>query len=229
MTTYLKTPIFAITLTILIYSLAKYISKKTKLDIFNPIALSMIAIIYILQYTKVDYNTYNSGTSIITFFLGPATVALAIPLYKKINLLRQNFLPIFIGAFVGSLTGITSVVVLGRAFKLDKTVILSMIPKSTTSAIAMDISTAIGGHLALTIVFVMITGLVGNIFGPSIFKLFKINNKIARGISLGTASHVIGTSKAVELGEVEGGMSSLAIGIAGLVTVFLAPLIIKFI
>lgn len=225
---FISTPLFGIALTILIFSLAQYISKITKNPLFNPIALSIVAIIYILKSANIDYKTYNFGAKQITFFIGPATVALAIGLYKKIKLLAENFIAIILGILVGSFTGLVSVILLSKAFEIEDIIILSMIPKSTTSAIAMDIATSIGGTAALAITFVTATGILGNIIGPSIFKLFKINNKIAQGISMGTASHVVGTAKAIELGEVEGGMSSLAIGIAGLTTVLLVPLVLKY-
>lgn len=229
MITYLNTPIFGVALTILVFSIFQVLNKKTKLTILNPIILSIIAIIYFLNYFKIDYEVYSQGGSIISFFLGPATVVLAIPLYKKVKLLIENFLPIAIGIFVGSLTGAVSVILISKAFKIDKLIILSMIPKSTTSAIAMDLSQSLGGSPALAISFVILTGILGNIIGPSIFKIFKINNRVAKGIALGTSAHVVGTAKAVELGDVEGGMSSLAIGVAGLITVFLAPFILTLI
>ncbi len=229
MIAYLNTPIFGVALTILVFSIFAAINKKTKLTILNPIILSIIGIIYFLNYFKIDYEVYSQGGSIISLFLGPATVALAIPLYKKVKLLLENFLPIIIGIFIGSLTGIVSVILLSKAFKIDKVIILSMIPKSTTSAIAMDLSQSLGGSPALGIAIVIATGILGNIIEPSIFKIFKIKNRVAKGVALGTSAHVVGTAKAVELGDVEGGMSSLAIGVAGIITVFLAPFILTLI
>jgi|SRR5690625_2912166 len=226
---YVNTPLFGVGLTIIVFSIFNYLSKKIKLSLFNPIALSIISIIYILRYNNIDYELYNRGGSIISFFLGPATVVLAVPLYRRIKLLKDNFFPIMVGILAGSVTGIISVIFFCKFFKLDRLITLSMIPKSTTSAIAVDISRAIGGNPAITIALVTATGILGNIVGPLIFRIFRIDNQLAKGISLGTASHVVGTAKAMEIGETVGAMSSLAIGLAGLVTVFLAPLILKII
>ncbi|MGN9165411.1 LrgB family protein [Tissierellaceae bacterium HCP3S3_D8] len=228
MTQYLDTPLFGVAITIIAYSVSQYINKRFKTSILNPIALSIMAIVGFLIYNNIDYEVYNKGGNIIGFFLGPATVALAVPLYKKIELLKENLLPILVGIFVGSLAGIVSVILLSRVFKLEDILMLSLIPKSTTSAIAMDISTQIGGNSAIAIVFVIVTGIFGNILGPDLLRRFGIKDEIAKGISMGTASHVVGTAKAMEMGEKEGAMSSLAIGVAGLMTVFLAPLVLKF-
>lgn len=227
MVAYLDTALFGITITIITYSISLFINKKIKSAILNPIALSILAIVGFLLYNNIDYEVYNKGGSIINFFIGPATVALAVPLYKRINLLKENLIAILVGIFVGSLAGVISVIVLSKIFELDNIITLSMIPKSTTSAIAIDIATEIGGNPALAIAFVIATGILGNIIGPGILKAFGINNKVAKGISMGTASHVVGTAKAMELGEVEGAMSSLAIGIAGLITVLLIPFILR--
>jgi len=229
MINYIDNPIFGVGLTIIIFSICKYINKKFKLSILNPIALSIIWIILILKNNNINYNVYNKGGYIINFFLAPATVALALPLYKKIKLLKENFMPIIIGIFVGSLAGIITIIILGYIFNLDRTMILSLIPKSTTTAISIDISKEIGGSPAITIAFVIITGIIGNIISPKVLNICRVNNKVAKGIAIGTSSHVIGTNKAIELGETEGAMSSLAVSIAGLITVFLAPIIIKWI
>lgn len=227
METYLDTALFGVTITIIAYSISLCINKKVKTAILNPIALSIIGIVGFLLYNNIDYEVYNKGGNIINFFIGPATVVLAVPLYKRIKLLKENFVAILLGILAGSLAGVISVIILGKVFELDNIIILSMIPKSTTSAIAIDIAAEIGGNPALAIAFVIATGILGNIIGPGILKAFGINNKIAKGISMGTASHVVGTAKAMELGEVEGAMSSLAIGIAGLITVLLIPFILR--
>lgn len=227
MSQYLDTALFGVSITIIIYSISAFVNKKVKKAILNPIALSILGIVGFLLYNNIDYEVYNKGGSIISFFIGPATVALAVPLYKKIKLLSQNLMPILVGILVGASSGVISVIILSKIFELDDIIILSLIPKSTTSAIAMDISTEIGGSPSLAIAFVIITGITGNIIGPGILRAFGINNKVAQGISLGTSSHVVGTAKAMEMGEVEGAMSSLAIGIAGLMTVFLAPIILR--
>ncbi len=154
-------------------------------------------------------------------------MVLAVPLYKQIEKLKENAVPIIAGILVGSIVAILSVIYLGKLFKLDEVIILSLIPKSTTAAISMEISKEIGGIPALTMAATVIAGISGNIIGTSICKLFKIEYKTSIGLGLGTASHAVGTAKAMELGEIEGAMSSLSIGIAGLITVIIVPWFIK--
>lgn len=227
MISYFDTPIFGVGITLIVFSFSLYISKRFKLSILNPVLVSTIIIISFLMLLKIDYNTYNQGGSIITFFLGPATVVLAVPLFNQINLLKKHLFPILIGIFSGCVAGIISIIALSKIFKLDKNLILSLIPKSTTSAIAIDIAKEIGGNQSLTVVFVVMTGVIGYIIVDKVLKVFKINNSIAKGIAIGTSSHATGTAKAIEMGEVEGAMSSLAIGVAGLITVFIAPIILR--
>lgn len=227
MTDYLNTPIFGAGLTIIVFFFSVYLGKRFKSPLLNPIFVSISLIIVFLTIFKIDYTIYNKGGSIIAFFLEPATVVLAVPLYRQINLLKENLIPILVGILAGSITGIISIIFLGKIFNLDSTLLLSLIPKNTTSPIAMDISTQIGGNPALSIGFVVVTGVGGYIIGEKILKTFKIKNEVAKGIALGATSHASGTAKAIELGEVEGAMASLAIGVAGLITVFLAPLIIS--
>ncbi|OLS02801.1 LrgB family protein [Tissierella creatinophila] len=226
---YVDTPLFGVTLTIIVFSIANFVYKKIKNPLVNPIIISTIFIIWLLNYFHISLESYEKGGRLVSFFLGPATVALSIPVYKKLELLKKNFIPTLIGIFTGSLAGILSITIMAKFFSLDNIMMLSLIPKSTTSAIAMDISHQIKGNPSITIAFVIATGTLGNILGPTILNIFKIKSKRAKGVALGTASHIVGTAKAMELGAVEGAMSSLAIGIAGIVTVFLAPLIISFI
>lgn len=226
---YIDTPLFGVTLTIIVFCIASFIYKKIKNPLANPIAVSIIFIIWFLRYFNISIESYEKGGRFISFFLGPATVVLAIPIYKKLDLLKKNLVTTLIGISLGSLAGILSVAIMSKLFSINDTMMLSLIPKSTTSAIAMDLSEQIKGNPSITIAFVIATGIMGNILGPSILNVFNIKNKRAKGVALGTASHVVGTAKAMELGQVEGAMSSLAIGIAGIITVFLAPLIINLI
>lgn len=226
---YVDTTLFGVTLTIIVFSIANFICKKVKNPLANPIIISTIFIIWFLNYLGISLESYEKGGRFVSFFLGPATVALSIPIYKRLDLLKKNLIPTIIGIFMGSLAGILSITIMAKLFSLDDIMMLSLIPKSTTSAIAMDISEQIKGNPSITIAFVIATGTLGNILGPSILNVFKIKSKRAKGVALGTASHIVGTAKAMELGAVEGAMSSLAIGIAGIITVFLAPLIISLI
>lgn len=226
---YVNTPLFGITLTIIVFSLCNFFYKKMDNPLLNPIAISIVLIIFFLKYMDISIENYQKGGNMISFFLGPATVALSIPIYKRIDLLKKNVMSILVAIFIGSLSGILSVILLSKLFLLDDIITLSLIPKSVTSAIAIDISKQINGIPSITVVFVIVTGILGNIISSRVFKLFKIKSKRAKGIALGTSSHVVGTTKAMELGSVEGAMSSLAIGIAGIITVFIAPVIINFI
>lgn len=214
-------------ISILAFEIGIFINKKTKLSILNPIVIAEVLIIVFMIVFNIDYEVYNKGGSIISFFLGPATVVLAVPLYKQIEKLKENGLPIMVGIAVGCITAITSVYFLSKLFHLDEVLTLSLLPKSVTAAISMEVSSQIGGIPALTVAATVVTGITGNVLWPYISKVFKIENDVASGISLGTSAHALGTAKAMELGEVEGGMASLAIGVAGLVTVILVPILAK--
>lgn len=220
---YLDTPLFGFAISFIAFELGLYINRKTKISIFNPLIISISLIIAFLLYFDIEYDVYNKGGSIISFFFGPATVVLAVPLYKQIEKLRTNGITILIGIIAGTLVGIFSVLYLGKLFGLDDSIIFSLVPKSSTTAISTEISKQIGGIPALTVAATVLTGIIGNVIGVPIYKLFRIKDEVASGVGFGTASHAIGTAKAIELGEVQGGMSSLAISVAGLVTVFLVP------
>lgn len=224
---YFDTAIFGVLISIIAFEIGLWLNKKTKSALVNPLIIAIILVIVFLLAFNIDYEIYNKGGSIISFFLGPATVVLAVPLYKQIERLKENAVPIIAGILVGSIVAILSVIYLGKLFKLDEVIILSLIPKSTTAAISMEISKEIGGIPALTMAATVIAGISGNIISTSICKLFKIEDKTSIGLGLGTASHAVGTAKAMELGEIEGAMSSLSIGIAGLITVIIVPWFIK--
>lgn len=221
--------LFGVMLTIVVFNISVFISKKYKIAILNPILLSMIIIIGILKLLDIKYDDYYKGASLISFYVAPATIALVVPLYKNINLLKKNFIQIIIGIFVGTLVGVVSTIFLAKIFRLDKVLLLSLLPKSTTSSIAADISKSIGGEGSITLVFVTIVGILGNTISPKLLEIIKIKSDIAKGVSIGTASHVVGTAKATEMGEEIGAMSSLAITVSGMMSVFLIPLVLRFI
>lgn len=225
---FLDSPLFGITLTIGALVLFQVLFKNVKNPLLNPLIFAIIGIIAFLKLTGIPYESYAKGGDIIAFLLGPVTVAFAVPLYKQFDKLKANALPILIGITSGALVAIVSTVGLGLIFKLSNEMIISLSPKSTTTAIAMELSRILGGDPALTVAFVVFAGTLGFMFGEPIFKLLKIENKTARGIALGTASHAFGTNRALLMGEEEGAMSSLAIGVAGVMTTFLLPPILKF-
>ncbi|WP_406661645.1 LrgB family protein [Methanolobus sp. ZRKC3] len=220
-------PLFGIAITLLTFQAGSVLYKKLNYSFLNPLVVSTFLIIAFLLIFHVSFDEYNAGGSVISFFLGPATVILAVPLYRKISLLKENAIAIVTGITLGSAAGITSIILMCKAFGLDEMISTSLVPKSVTTPIGIELSTQLGGLPAITIAGIVVTGIVGAVMGPAICKFFRIEDKVAVGIAIGTSSHALGTTKAVEIGETEGAMSSLAIGIAGLVTVILAPLLVK--
>ena len=215
--------LFGIIISLLAFEAGLLIYKKTKFTLFNPLLIAIALVISFLLIFKIDVDVYNKGGQFINMFLGPATVVLAVPLYKQFHLLKKHLLPILIGILIGSSIGISSVILLANIFGLDKVLTISLLSKSVTTPIGIEITNQLGGLAPVTVLSIVISGIIGSIIGPLLCKKFKINDKVAIGIAIGTASHAVGTSKALELGETEGAMSSLSIGIAGIMTVFLAP------
>jgi len=224
---YLNTPIFGFALSVIAFQIGLYINKKTKNALFNPLIIAIGLIMALLIVFDIDYEVFNEGGNIITFFLGPTTVVLALPLYRQLNKIKGKAHNILIGIAVGSIASFLSVIFLSKLLGIDEIIILSLLPKSSTTAISKEISSQIGGISSLTIAATSFTGISGYIMGPSILKLLKIDDKIAVGIAMGTGSHASGTAKAMEIGEIEGGMASLAIGVAGLMVVLIAPMVVK--
>ncbi|MDU5082444.1 hypothetical protein CIW83_01510 [Tissierella sp. P1] len=224
---YLDTPIFGFVISIIAFQIGLFINKKTKKAIFNPLIIAIGMIIILLLSFDIDYEVYNKGGSIITFFLGPATVVLAVPLYKQIERLKTSGIPVVVGIVVGCSISIISIFYLSKILGLTEPVSLSLVPKSVTAAISREIAAQLGGLPALTVAVTVLTGITGNVIGPAVCKLFRIQDEVSVGIAMGTASHAIGTAKAMELGEVQGAMGSLAISVAGLITVFLAPWLVQ--
>ncbi|SFM32028.1 LrgB family protein [Methanolobus profundi] len=224
---FLQSPVFGIGISLLTFYAGGLLYKRTGSPLMNPLVLSMLMIIALLLSFHISFDDYNRGGQFISFFLGPATVILAVPLYKKISLLKENVVPIIAGISIGSAAGITSIIVMCKMFGLDELISISMLPKSVTTPIGIEISNQLGGIPSITVAAIVFTGIAGVLLGPMVCKLFRIDDEVAVGIAIGTSSHALGTTKAVELGETEGAMSGLAIGIAGLITVFLAPLLAK--
>uniref|UniRef100_UPI0035627E85 LrgB family protein n=1 Tax=Ilyobacter sp. TaxID=3100343 RepID=UPI0035627E85 len=196
----LNNPLFGVILSLGAFEIGKFIYSKTRFAIFNPLLMAISLIILLLLNFNIPFESYNEGGKIIVFFLGPATVVLAVPLYKQSELFKKHFFPIFLGIVVGALTAMTSVVVMGKMVGLDIMLIRSFIPKSITTPIGIEVSKALGGEPSITIMGILITGITGYIVSPMICKLFKINNFIAKGVGIGVASHAIGTTKALEMG-----------------------------
>ena len=220
MTVFLEDSLFAgVTLSLLAYLLGVVLKKKFKCAIFNPLLISIVITIVVLVTAHVDYDVYNQGASYLSWFLTPATVCLAIPLYEQWKLLKKNIKAVLLGIIAGVLTSLGTVWVLAEIMGLSHKEYVTLLPKSITTAIGMGVSEELGGYVTITVAVIVVTGVLGNIFGELICKIFRITDPIARGLSIGSASHAIGTAKAMELGEIEGAMSSLAIVVCGLCTV----------
>ena len=211
-------------LTMLAFFIGYVIKAKYKSQAFNPILIAILLIIGFLSVTGVDYDTYNSGAKYISWFLTPATVSLAIPLYRQIEQLKNNLRAILIGIFSGVMASAVGILVLAMVFNLSHAEYVTLLPKSITSAIGMGVADELGGFSTITVPVIIITGIFGNITASAVLKFFKITNPVAKGLAIGTASHGTGTSRAIEIGEVEGAMSGLSIAVAGLITVVVAQL-----
>lgn len=220
-----NTPLFGVVISLVAFEIGKYIFNKTKLALFNPLLIGTIIVMGFLNYFKVPVSNYMVGGDLILFFLAPATVVLAVPLYRQLNLLKKNFLPIMVGGVVGSLTAIISVVVLGKIMGIDQKLLLSFMPKSITTPIGIELSTLLGGIPSITVFAIIVTGIIGNVSAPYVCSLCRIKHPVAKGIGIGISSHAVGTSRAIEMGEVEGAMSALSIVIAGILTIAIAPLV----
>jgi predicted murein hydrolase (TIGR00659 family) len=219
---------FGVFISVFTYQIGTMIKKKYKLVIFNPLLVSIVLIIGLLLLFDVDYESYNNGAKYLSYLLTPATVCLAIPLYQQLEALKSNLKAIIGGVFAGVIAGLTSILLLSLLFGLNHTQYVTLLPKSITTAIGLGVSEELGGIIRITVVSIIITGISGNILAEKICHLFRIQDPIAKGLAIGNASHAIGTAKAIEIGEVEGAMSSLAIVIAGLLTVIFASLYATF-
>lgn len=222
------TEIFGIVLTILFFNIGIYIQKKTKKPIFNPLLIAILGIILFLSITNIPYESYKLGADRINFFLGPVTIVLAVPLYKQFDLFKKHLLEILIGISCGVIISFISIKSIGHVTGANLDIINSLIPKSITTPMGISLTKTLNGVEAITVVSIILTGILGAIISPIVFKIGKINHPVAKGIALGTSAHALGTTKALEIGEVEGAMSGLSIGISGIITVILIPIIIKF-
>ena len=219
---------FGAMLSLIAYEIGLILKKKFKMAIFNPLLISIICVIGVLVIFHIDYNDYNEGGKYISYLLTPATVSLAVPLYRQIELLKNNIKAVAAGILSGVLASMVGVYILARAFHLNSQLYVTLLPKSITTAIGMGVSEELGGLVTITVAVIIITGVLGNVIAEAVLKVAKIEEPIAKGLALGTSAHAIGTSKAMELGPVEGAMSSLAIAVAGLLTVIAASVFAGF-
>jgi putative effector of murein hydrolase len=212
-------PYFGLILTLVCGSLFWRLQRFTKLSWVNPLLFSVVLIIGLLESLNIPYEAYKQGADIIHLFLGPITVILAVPLYEHRAELLRHKLSIFTGTVLGSLSAFVSVFVLGHLFGLSDLFVNSLLPKSTTTPIGISASEMLEGIVGLSVLSIVITGIFGALVAPILFKLLRIKSSIAKGIALGTTSHVVGTAKAYEIDRLAGGMSGLSIGLAGIISI----------
>lgn len=220
---------FSLCLTLIAYSIGLACQKKWKLSVLNPILIGAVLVICTLSALDIPNGVYQEGCTVLSFLLTPATICLAIGFYEQFQRLKAHFAAVIIGVAAGAVSCIGTVYLLSRLFGLDTALTMSLLPKSITTAIGVSLSEEIGGIAAITTAAIILTGIIGNVLGTTLCKLFKIDDPIAQGVAFGTASHVIGTSKAVELGELTGAVSSFALTTAGLVTAIVLSFVAQFI
>lgn len=219
-------PLLHLTLTLAAFVLASVLYRKLQMNpLLNPVLLSVIAIVLILRGTETSYDTYFEGAQFVHFLLGPATVALAVPLYRQFDRIRKSALAIVISILCGSITSALSAVAIAWFFGAKTVSIISVAPKSVTAPVAMSISEQLGGLPSLTAVIVILTGIIGAMLGPMILNWLKIDDWSARGLAIGTASHGIGTARALQVNELAGAFSGLAMGLNALATAIILPVI----
>ena len=218
-----------VSVSLISYMLGVYLKKKLNVGLFNPLLISIAVTIIFLVLAHIDYDAYNEGARYLSWLLTPATVCLAIPLYEEFELLKSNVRAVMCGIISGVLTSLITILVLAMFFGLTHEEYVTLLPKSITTAIGMGVSEELGGYVTITVAVIIITGVIGNILAEFICKIFRIEEPIAKGIAIGSAAHAIGTAKAMEIGEVEGAMSSLSIAVAGILTVVGASVFAHFI
>lgn len=215
-------PIFGFTLCVVAYYIGVKTKAKFKYSFVNPMIIASLICIGVLVTLRIPLENFMNGANVIAMFLAPATAVLALSMYRQLKTIKENLIPILVGCIVGTISALASIIFLCRVFGLTDEVTASLIPKSVTTAIASEISAQLGGMVSVTVAAVMVTGLFGAIMSPYFIKWSRLNNSIAAGLAIGASSHALGTTKAIELGEVEGSLSGIAVGLCGLVTVFFA-------
>lgn len=219
---------FGVFISLVGYELGLLLKKTFRKAIFNPLLISILFVIMVLKLFHVDYASYNNGAKYLSYILTPATVCLAIPLYEQLELLKHNMKAIIVGNVSGVLASLLSILLFSYLFHLSHEQYVTLLPKSITTAIGMGVSEELGGLVTITVSVIIVTGVLGNIIAETICKIFHIVEPIAKGVALGTSAHAIGTVKAMEMGQIEGAMSSLSIAVAGLITVVGASVFAQF-
>lgn len=209
---------FAVVLSLCGFWLGLLLKKKFNYPLLNPLLVAIIFVISFLLIFDISYETYNISGKNLSYLLTPATVCLAIPLYQQFQQFKQNWKAVLTGITAGVFVNLTTIYLFSKIFSLEYEMYITLLPKSITTAIGLSVSEEYGGLVSITAAAIIITGIFGNIIGESLCKLTKITHPVAKGVAMGTSAHAIGTSKAMEMGEVEGAMSSLSIVITGIIT-----------
>lgn len=224
MTELIKTSVFfPVLCSVAFYLIGDFLRKKLRVSAVNPLLISVIITIALCVLLDIDYKTYYDGAKYLSYLLTPATVSLAIPLYRQLHALKDNKAAILAGILCGSVTSMACVFAMSLAFGLTHAEYVTFLPKSITTAIGIEVSEALGGDPAVAAAAIIITGIIGNAAAPLILKIFRITEPVAKGVAIGTSAHAVGTAKALELGETEGAVSSLSIVVAGIITVLAVP------
>lgn len=219
---------FGAAVSLLGYELGLFLKSRFKMAIFNPLLISIAAVMIFLKVFHIDYESYNVSAKYISYLLTPATVCLAIPLYQQLQLLKDHAGAIIAGTVTGVLTTMVTVLILALLFGLNHEQYVTFLPKSITTAIGMGVSEEMGGIVTITVACIIITGILGSMIADTVCRIFHITDPVAKGLAIGSAAHAVGTTKALEMGEIEGAMSSLAIAVSGLCTVVFASFFAGF-
>ena len=219
---------FGAVVSLLAYEVGLLLKRRFRLAILNPLLIAVICVIGVNAVMKVDYQTYNAGGQYLSYLLTPATVCLAVPLYEQLALLKKHLTAVVCGIVAGVLASMVGVLICALVFGLEHELYVTLLPKSITTAIGMGVSEELGGIVTITVATIIVTGILGSVIADGVFALFRIEEPVARGLALGNASHAIGTAKAMEMGQVEGAMSGLAVAVAGLLTVVTASVFAQF-
>ena len=219
---------FGVMISLLAYEVGVLLKRKINIILFSPLLIAIVVTMVVLHFFDIEYEVYYEGAKYLSYLLTPATICLAILLYEQVERLKNNWKAIVVGISTGVFTSLISVWALSILIGFDHQEYVTLLPKSITTAIGMDLSRELGGYVPITVAVIVITGLFGNMVAELVCKWFRIEEPVAKGIAIGTASHAMGTTKAMELGEVEGAMSSLSIAVAGLLTVVGASFFAEF-
>ena len=217
-----KNPLFGIALSIAAFAVGAFVNRKLKTPVANPLLIATVLIIALLKLTGISYEDFFIGGHVIHMLLPPATAVLALTVYNQMELLKKNLLPVLVGSAVGAVAAVSSIWIMCKVFGLDDSMTMSLLPKSVTTAISVSISESHGGIVPITVAAVVVTGIFGAVAAPLFIRLFRVRNPLAAGVAIGSCSHAAGTSRAIELGELQGAASSISLGMTGLVTALIS-------